>query len=738
MALEAQREPERPVALHTEGLGSRDVSLTELNPPRLANALESQVALPGVTKASADLFDELRELSRRVKDWEGRHQHSITTQADRVSRLAADTEVSLRSLQDQMVQTTRWMVTTNSLATNVTNVEQVVAELVERVGGHERQMLAVLTDTPGVDDDAITELHQRIDSNETQLKHLSESVGAPALSAETETSLRKAVDDVARQIGEHATRMARIERRLAEQSSLAVEMITAATLESTVATLKTSFASLEATVKDLVIDTQVGLSDLQSRTETNEEQVRTCLEFRDDATQDKNQTDSTELHCAIFDLHNRLRVTETLVSEVQRNPVVDAAALRRDIDGVNRVVLEQEIRTNTLQKLMEEIAAFLSQLESSNLLTSTAKADREASEKCRATVTLAERDLKAVMSRVDRIESQLFRETVHLSGDSGALALTSKAQLEEMAALQRLSRRAASHVDLPSSSSSLVSRLGSLSFVPAESEIPIEPPVNDFQALRRLVGEIHTKLNPDDPTPTLRVDATGDDWKLTSADRELNAASVSPTADSPQASLRVPTVPRMQHSRALGSGGVEKKLADMSMVKDTLALLGESEKVRPISSLQSHQQLQHHRQSHSPRDQSLVPTTLRKLDASVSSVHDIQEPHSACSDAHRARNSGPVSPSVRIPGTHSLPHTPTRTGSPPARLDVTSQLARDMNMLTVDRSASHLGHNVRYQSAGDLKRCTSTVSTTGKSRPQSYAFPLARSQVSTCPARRCK
>ena len=71
-----------------------------------------------------------------------------------------------------MLQTTRWMATINSLTSNVTNVEQAVAELLERIGANEAQMLALLTESSSKDDDALTELHSRIDDHAAQLQDL--------------------------------------------------------------------------------------------------------------------------------------------------------------------------------------------------------------------------------------------------------------------------------------------------------------------------------------------------------------------------------------------------------------------------------------------------------------------------------------------------------------------------------------------------------------------------------------
>ena len=87
-------------ALHTEFL---DASVTQISPARLRpNALESQHMLPGgdAERPPTNVLDDLRDLRRRVKDCVGKHQHDSTTQSDRVSRLAADTEISLKSLQD--------------------------------------------------------------------------------------------------------------------------------------------------------------------------------------------------------------------------------------------------------------------------------------------------------------------------------------------------------------------------------------------------------------------------------------------------------------------------------------------------------------------------------------------------------------------------------------------------------------------------------------------------------------
>jgi len=170
--------------------------------------------LPGgdAERPPTNVLDELRDLRRRVKDCEGKHQHDITTQSDRVSRLAADTEISLKSLQDQMLQTTRWMATINSLASNVTNVEQAVAELLERIGANEAQMLALLTDSSSKDDDVLTELHIRIDEHAAQLQDLFDRTGeACKLRVE-----REEVEDIVRQAADQATHMSRLERRLEE------------------------------------------------------------------------------------------------------------------------------------------------------------------------------------------------------------------------------------------------------------------------------------------------------------------------------------------------------------------------------------------------------------------------------------------------------------------------------------------------------------------------------------------
>lgn len=272
-----------------------------------------------------------------------------------------------------------------------------------------------------------------------------------------------------------------------------------------------------------------------------------------------------------------------------------------------------------------------------------------------------------------------------------------------------------------------MSRLGSLAGLPADpaSEMAIEPPVSDFQALRMLVSEIHTKLNLDDPTPTVRVHASGDDWKLTPPNRE-----VSPNADaSAKASLKVPTLPRRPSPRleeSAKSGGLEKQLTEaMPMVQD---------KVHPRTVVQSQQQqfLQLPGQLPSPREllnvrsqeQPLVATALRKLDSSFSSAHG-----GSCESDFVVRRSASGSDASGPARGHHAPVravSPARAGSP-VMFGVPSQLSpRDLKPQPFDRSAPHLEHSTRHLMIGH--HLATPV------RAQSQALLSTRSKASTCQA----